>query len=273
MNKTGIDLFNEAISSIKKNAFADAINKIKKILHHKKEFESIIPRNNYIFNEFQYLDDLSLCEKTIENGNQCYKAYLALSLIYKTVGNKGRAINFLEKAIEFNDAEYFAWRLHGQLAFQQGDIETAKDSFYQSLKINPEDVLSLEGVGLCYYYLDEPLRSLKPLQKALDINPKNHVILNRLAFINMEIGKLDEAHHLIKKALKLNKKKINYWDTLACILFLKEEHDKSLEIFEKILKKNPEDHEVSWHILANLYDSLGLHAKAKIIESKMPIRN
>jgi len=119
--------------------------------------------------------------------------------------------------------------------------------------------------------MDEPIKAINPLKKALQFDKKNHVIMNHLAFILSEIGDTDEAMALITKAIKLDSENHIYMDTYACILFLEEKYMESLETFEKLLEKNPKDIDVSWDILSNLYENLGMHAKAKSLENKLQL--
>jgi tetratricopeptide (TPR) repeat protein len=141
--------------------------------------------------------------------------------------------------------------------------------FQEAVNLDANDSISYEGIGLCFYYLDEPIKAITPLKKSLSLLPKNHIIMNHLAFISSELGELDEAENLINKALKLEKSNNVYLDTYACILFLQEKYRESLKIFEKILVNKPRQWEISWDILSHLYENLGLHVKAKQIEEKL----
>ena len=105
-----------------------------------------------------------------------------------------------------------------------GNIREALQQFQEALTLDSHDTVAMEGLGLCYYYLDEPFKALTPLKKALETDSLNHAIMNNLAFILSEIGELSEAKKFVNKALDLHDNSIIYWDTLASILFLEENY-------------------------------------------------
>ena len=49
------------------------------------------------------------------------------------------------------------------------------------------------------------------------------------------------------------------------------DHD-TIYAFEKILDNDPKDWEISLDILNSIYNTLGLHVKAKIIEEKLHLK-
>ncbi|HUU77456.1 MAG TPA: tetratricopeptide repeat protein [candidate division Zixibacteria bacterium] len=272
MSGAELEFFKQAIEKIKANNYFEAISILDNIILSSSTAYSISTNCNLNINEWEFFEDISHCEKTVNQKNNCYSGYLALSLLFKLVGNNDRRKIFLQKALKINNTISRIWRDYGETSFQLGNIREAFQQFQEAISINPKDTISFEGLGLCYYYLDEPFKAIPPLKKALEISPENHRIMNDLAFIFSEIGELKDAKEIIGKALELEKDNNIYLDTFASILFLEEQYDESLKIFEKILANSPKDWEVSWDILINVYENLGLHAKAKIIEEKLHIK-
>lgn len=272
MASSGLEFFKQAIEKIKEEAYFEAVNLFDSFILSSNPIYSISSNPNYNISEWEFFEDISSCEKRVNNKNDCYSGYLALSLLFKIVGNLDRRKIFLQKALKVNNTTSRLWRDYGETSFQLGDIREASQHFQEAVSIDPKDSIAFEGIGLCYYYLDEPFKALPPLKKALGMDPDNHFIMNNIAFILSEIGDIEEAKEYINNALKLAPENNIYLDTYASILFLEEKFEESLKIFEKILANNPKDFEVSWDILTNLYDTLGLHAKAKIIEEKLHIK-
>jgi tetratricopeptide (TPR) repeat protein len=263
--------FRKALHYLRNKRFAKAITSLHKIIYSGKEIYSIMPEESFRINEFDYLEELTRCEKELKNNEDSLEAYYALSLVFKLADNHERRKFYLKKAIEKNNSNATLWREYGETLFLQGDVNNALGKFQEALNIDPNDVISLEGRALCYYYLDQPTKAVMPLKKALTLQPNNHQIMNRLAFIYSEIGELDQAMELIQKAIALDRDNNVYLDTYACILFLQEKYHEALKTFEKLLERNVKDYEISWDILTTLYDTLGMHGRAKIIENKLPM--
>lgn len=269
MVEAGIETFERAVKHIKNGNYTKAIELFDKLISALNHNSSIVTRNNFIISEFEYLNDISDCEKKVNNCKNPYEGYIALSLLFKLAGNNDRRKIFIRKALKLNSTNARIWRDYGETDFHLGNIREALQHFQEAIVMDNKDSISLEGLGLCYYYLDEPIKAISPLRKALSFNPNNHSIMNHLAFLLSEVGELEEALTLIQQALVLDKGNIIYQDTYACILFLQEKYDEALKTFEEILDQNPKDIEISWDILFNLYEIKGLHVKAKQLEEKL----
>jgi len=266
---TGDDLFQNALLKIQQGDFKRAIKLIDDFYQTNTTIQSLVKPNPIYFNEWEYINEISNCEKKVNNNSSTFEGYLALSLVFKLVNNYERRQMYIDKALKINSNNFRIWRERGETAYKLGEIQKALHCFQEAINFNNNDPFCFEGIGLCYYYLDEPIKAINPLRKALELDPKNHYIMNHLSFLLSEMGEFDEALSLIKKAIKMEKNNNIYLDTYASILFLQEKYTESLKIFEQILQNNPKRWEVSWDILAKLYKKLGLHVKAKQIEQKL----
>ncbi|MHA1211890.1 MAG: tetratricopeptide repeat protein [Candidatus Heimdallarchaeota archaeon] len=269
MSIVEVEEFHLALENMRNEKYQEAITSFDKIIRSSTNIQSVVTRDIFVVSEWEYINEISSIEKEIDKKIKSFDSYLALGLLYKFAQNGERRLKFLKKALELDSNNSRIWREYGETAFQSGNMRQALQYFQQAVDLQNNDSFSLEGIGLCYYYLDEPIKAISPLQQALIHDATNHCIMNHLAFIQSEIGEIKEAHDLIVKALKLDKKNNIYLDTYACILFLQEKYDKALKTFEKILKNNPKNWEISWDILTNLYHVLGLHVKAKQLEEKI----
>ncbi|NHJ32927.1 MAG: hypothetical protein FK732_08695 [Asgard group archaeon] len=232
---------------------------------------SIVSQNIFKISEWEYLQDISECEKKINTNKPNFDGCMALGYLFKIAGNTERRNMFIKKALKIKSNNSRVWREYGEAEFHLGNIRQSLQHFQEAVNLDGNDYVSYEGIGLCYYYLDEPIKAISPLKKALSIMSKNHIVMNHLAFILSELGELKEGKEFINKALKFEASNNVYLDTLACILFLQEKYQESLEVFEKILVNKPKEWEISWDILSHLYEILGLHVKAKQIEEKLHI--
>lgn len=269
MSETGIEKFENALKCTKKGDYQKACTLFDDLIQSSVSVYSIVSQDFFKINEWEYLQDISDCEKKVNTDEPIFDGCMALSYLFKLAGNTERRNMFVQKALKINSNNSRVWREYGETEFHLGNIRQSLLHFQEAVNLDVNDFVSYEGIGLCFYYLDEPIKAINPLKKSLSLLPKNHIVLNHLAFILSELGELNEAEKLINKALKFEMKNNVYLDTYACILFLQEKYQESLKIFEKILVNKPKEWEISWDILSHLYEILGLHVKAKQIEEKL----
>ncbi len=92
--------------------------------------------------------------------------------------------------------------------------------------------------------------------------PQNANALNYLGYTYADMGQnLDEAEHLIKKALKIKPNDGYIMDSLGWVYFKKGLHDKSLEILEKAVSIIHNDPSILEH-LGELHQKLSNDEKA-----------
>jgi tetratricopeptide (TPR) repeat protein len=269
MTKTGIEKFEIALKCTKDGDYKKACSLYDELIQTSVSVYSIVSQDTFKINEWEYLHDISECEKKVHTEKPDFDACMAIGFLFKVAGNNERRNMFIQKALKINSNHPRVWREYGETEFHLGNIRQALIHFQEAVNLDTEDFISYEGIGLCFYYLDEPIKAISPLRKSLSIFKDNHIVMNHLAFILSELGELNEAEMLIKKALKFEEKNNVYLDTYACILFLQEKYQESLKTFEKILVNKPREWEISWDILSHLYEILGLHVKAKQIEEKL----
>ena len=169
MAGTGLDIFKKALQKTKKAEFKKAIELFDKLILDSISAYSVVNRDFFDFSEWEYIHDISECEKIVNSNESSYEGLLALSLLFKVVGNNDRRQMFLKQAIKLNNSDSRIWREYGETAFHLGNIRNALQHFQEALNITSEDYISLEGTGLCYFYLNEPLKAISPLKKALSL--------------------------------------------------------------------------------------------------------
>jgi tetratricopeptide (TPR) repeat protein len=269
MTETGIEKFENALNCTKKGEYQKACNILDDLILSSVSVYSIVSQEIFKINEWEFLQDITDCERKVNTDKPNFDGYMALGFLFKIAGNTERRNMFIQKALKINSINARVWREYGESEFHLGNIRQSLLHFQEAVNLDADDFISYEGIGLCFYYLDEPIKAISPLKKSMSLLPKNHIVMNHLAFILSELGELNEAEDLIKEALKIKASNNVYLDTYACILFLQERYQESLKTFEKILVNKPKEWEISWDILTQLYDVLGLHVKAKQIEEKL----
>jgi len=207
-----------------------------------------------------------LKEKSKEQRNND-KLYWLLSDLYVKDGNLTEAVNSLQNAIRIKDSiEYRKklveiYQMQGRYREALGEIRVALQSVYNDAELNyllGEVQLQLGRINNARY----------SLEKAVDLDPKNTLYLEKLFWVysnlSDEYGKymLERAEGVAEKLVKLEPKNKIYRTYLADIYLEKDEEFKAYQSYSKAVELAPED---TWVYikLAQFYDKVGKSNKAE----------
>ena len=122
-------------------------------------------------------------------------------------GNRDKAIEQLELAAAA-DPTYAAPRvLHGQLLLAKKDpksLQQAADLFAAAVKLAPDDVTALTGLGEALLELGKTDEALAAFEKAVALDPTYTPAMSNLALVLAKQGKTVDAEAKFKAALELN---------------------------------------------------------------------
>lgn len=100
---------------------------------------------------------------------------------------------------------------------EKGDLGLAEKEFEKALKKNREWVIPYLNLGHLYYRQDKLDRAEHILREGLRAKGDHPDLLNNLAWVLMEKGRLEHARYLIDKAISIEDKE-EYQDTRREIL-------------------------------------------------------
>ena len=127
---------------------------------------------------------------------------------------------------------------------------------------NEDKIKAYILIATCYTYLNEHKKTDEYLEKALELDPDNELILKQLsygAYINEDFKKCCEY---VKRLIKLEKADIeDYINLIFCCIQL-DKIDEALEYAEKIIEIDPTNLDV-FATLTILYESLENEEKLK----------
>ena len=146
---------------------------------------------------------------------------------------------------------------------QQGK---AVEAFNEVSKLIDQNISSLDVLIQCARIAEKVKKYDEACvwyKQAWSIQPSN--ALRKSYLINlMETGKLGEAEHEVRQALKKSSKHMDFWNILGIILKRKNQLQEAIDVFKKASKIDPRS--VSpWVNLGNSY--LALHDPDKAVES------
>ncbi|MGQ9819981.1 MAG: tetratricopeptide repeat protein [Candidatus Kapaibacteriales bacterium] len=174
-----------------------------------------------------------------------------------TLGQKRSAIEFLEKfSNKFsNEIDYLLFLSY--LYLRLDDFENAEKSLKYALNIDSlnEDIYNY--LGWLYQKWGKVSLSNENYEKAIEINPRNDVVLNNYAYTLIERGeRLDFARKLIESALELSPNNPSFLDTYGWLFFKLKKYQLALQYVLKAVELGVETYEPFLH-LSIIYYELG----------------
>lgn len=155
-------------------------------------------------------------------------------------------------------------RIAARLYRKQGDLDSALRMIEKIVDRNPENVLVLHELGQYYHEAGRIEDAERVLRRAIDMDPNNAESYNALAYFFAEADvQLDEALTLVQHALELEPGAGHILDSLGWVYFQQGEFEKSIQALETALQKmkGAPDPVVLEH-LGDAYAQGGLRAKA-----------
>ncbi len=235
-----------------------------------KEFErakGIDPTSSYIRVKEAFvlmrLGELDKAEKEFKKAKSLnpdkLESSLGLIFIYSYRGEKDKLESeyeyFLQRAHKLRPEDVRISEYLGQFYFYKKRLDDAIKIYGAIVKEHPDYIEGKYFLG--YFYEEKGLRK-KAIQIWKDVlkqNPSHAETLNALSYLYADEGRnLNEAEHMIKRALKQDSNNGAYLDTLGWICFKKKDYKDSEMYLKKAIRsiKDP----VIYEHLGDLYIKL-----------------
>ena len=208
---TEIDRLNAEIEMLKQN-FKTA-NEVKR-----KEIKVEVKHNENQFTAVQWNDQ---------------------GLIYFRARDFEKALEYFNKAIEFNPKLYNAWSNIGATYSRLEDYEKANEALEKSLEINPKNYKAWNNLGSNYSRIENYPKAIECLLKALEIQPTDITAYYNLSRIHIILGENDNAIEYAAKAVEMNPDSVRALFYLGKTYYDIGNYEKSLEIFDKVVALRP----------------------------------
>lgn len=90
----------------------------------------------------------------------------------------------------------------GNVYRDMGDFVKARDAFITQLKMYPDDTGAMNQLAYVYIDLKDYKSAMVTINKAIDMEPNEYILLDSKGEVYENMGKLDKALELYEKALK-----------------------------------------------------------------------
>ncbi|MCK5047413.1 MAG: hypothetical protein KAS22_12585, partial [Candidatus Heimdallarchaeota archaeon] len=100
MAETGIEKFENALKRTKNGDYKKACTLYDELIQSSVSVYSIVSQDIFKISEWEYLQDISDCEKKVNGDKPDFNACMALALLFKIAGNTERRNLFVQKALK-----------------------------------------------------------------------------------------------------------------------------------------------------------------------------
>jgi protein O-mannosyl-transferase len=167
--------------------------------------------------------------------------YFQLANIYQQKGRLDDAINMLEK-LQTVVPDYRGSKSQLEMMKSIGSSTDKNIPPNIQKQFNPNQVSMLEKRSFKYYQDKKYNEAIKDIEEMMRISPTGKSgYLNNLALCYQGLGNENKTKECFEEAIKLDEKNINALAGLADFYAQKNEKNKSIEYYKKILNINPSD--------------------------------
>lgn len=126
---------------------------------------------------------------------------------------------------------------------EENNFQESEELSDQILRVDPNNIVALELLGISKKYLNKPKESINCFKKITNLCPKNYQGYNNLGLSYMNVEEYDKAIECLLKAAVINPKSHIHWRNLGCVFRAKKEFENSINFYKTALsiKENDED--------------------------------
>lgn len=189
----------------------------------------------------RYLEEASRAsKKALELAPELAETHTSRAFAYSLCSEFDQAGEEFEEAIRINPNLFEAHYLYARTCFHQGKLQRAADLFEQASRLRPMDYQSLvllsrvqEGLGNEDLALDAARRAVAIAEKVLELQPDETRALYLTATPLMRIGREEQAHQWVDRALFIEPDDPSVLYNIACFYAQTGEIDKALDCLER----------------------------------------
>lgn len=252
-NQTEIEqLFAKANEHLRQGLLEHAKKLLLEIIKKNSNLAIVWDRLGYLYlikNEVE--ESISSFHKAIEIDPYLSTSIFNLALIYKSCGNLGSAIYYIEKLHPESSPDVDTLSLAGQIYFAAENFHRAEKLYRQAVEIEPKRInhyinwsMSLNSLG----YFDQ---SIDVCDLALMYEPENPSAIFNKAIAYKNQKKYDEAIACYCRVLEIDPANSRAMNNVGNIYLQLKLYKKAIAFYERCLSISPDDREV----LGNLGDA------------------
>jgi len=183
-----------------------------------------------------------------------YECQSALASMELRTGQFPEAKDGFERLIQRNPnaAEPYLGLAEAQVKL--GDSAGALATFRKARQVDPSNAQAILGIAVLLDTSGQKAQAAAAYQEVLAINSGNAMALNNLAYIKAEQGvDLDRALAMAQSAVQKSPENPDYLDTLGLVYYKRSLIAASIDVFERLVTKKPNNPSFHLHMAMALY--------------------
>lgn len=173
-----------------------------------------------------------------------------------------RASKEIRKILLADPASVEAWKLRGEIALRQADLEGALESWLEASRLEPDDPELLVGIGDLLIRRNDRLHdAVAVYSRILDIDPDNARVMVSMGSAYERREQWRQAAEMYRRALAIDPNLVRARSSLGAVLFKTGRFEEASEELRKAIELSPQD--LRSHVFLGLSQNhLGLYALA-----------
>ncbi|KAJ3568883.1 hypothetical protein NP233_g5422 [Leucocoprinus birnbaumii] len=205
--------------------------------------------------------DLSFLAQELLNINpQSPQAWIAIGNLFSLQKEKTQALACFRRAAQLDPACAYAYTLSGHESIDE-DLDKAISYFQSALRADPRHYNAWYGLGTCYLRMSKVRLAEYHYRKALDIHPRNAVLMGCVGMAVERRGDRQAALELFDRAVRLAPENALVRYRRAKILVSMRKYEPAIQDLEELRMMTPEESNVVFQ-LAKVYRLVGNELKS-----------
>ncbi|KAF9466329.1 hypothetical protein BDZ94DRAFT_1187704 [Collybia nuda] len=205
--------------------------------------------------------DLSFLAQELLNINpQSPQAWIAIGNLFSLQKERSQALTCFRRAAQLDPTCAYAFTLSGHESIDE-DLEKAINFFQSALRADPRHYNAWYGLGTCYLRMSKIRLAEYHYRKAVEIHPKNAVLLGCVGMAIERRGDRNAALLLFDEAVRLASDNALVRYRRAKILVSMRKYELAVQDLEYLRNSTPEESNVVFQ-LAKVYRLLGDETKS-----------
>lgn len=196
------------------------------------------------------------------------QSYCDMGKMYVSLGDYGRAADYLNQALAANPSWGEAYEQLGLIKMKQGDKPAAADLFLRAVKAWPDFAAPYRSLAMIYLDQGNLEQARQAAETALRISPFLEGAHNVLGSIQRREGKIDQAVASFMKEIETNPSDWRAYANLGSLYDESGDHGNALAAYQKALALSPANPEVML-ALAMLHAKSGDNEAARALLDKL----
>lgn len=207
----------------------------------------------------RYVNSIERLEKAIQYNSKNYFAYYNLALAFKHAGKfeEARRAAIRAKEIAPNDPRIAL--LSGNLYQEVGDPERAIDAYKEGQALSPTDPTLTYNLAISYLKQGNIAEAISEFQKVIQISPNSHPALlsyGHLAGIYYQREDYNRAEFYFREVIRLKTGDAKSYYNLGLVYLKKKNPEEAAKYFSKALESNANEPDV-YRYIGEAFISMG----------------